>query len=172
MKWNFNPNFAIPILLALLTLGGNATLKEVVDHTTSIHNPLLKKLAKEKLDNNILKYSNDQLLVYVKPPASPFRGTHDPRFCWRGSGYELKLIKEERQDGYLIYTGELIKGKDKLYTAWWYQDGSFITNSEWTWRTGSLLDSKSYSLINLNAETKANLSQAVKEYLKNSIEHE
>lgn len=170
VSWKLNPNTLVPFLFLVLFLGGRSTLNERVAFADHIENPLLDDLSKEKLDNNILKYSSDDLLVYIKPPASPFRGTHDPRFCWRGSGYELKLIKEEIQNGHLIYTGELVKGEDKLYTAWWYQDGSSITNSEWSWRTRSVLDSKAFSLININADTKSDLAQAVDEYLEALIE--
>ncbi len=170
VSWKFNPNFIIPLLFVFLFIGGQSTLKETVASADHVENPLLDDLSKEKLDFNILKYSSDDLLVYIKPPASPFRGTHDPRFCWRGSGYELTLIKEEMQNGHLIYTGELVKGKDKLYTAWWYQDGNSITNSEWSWRTKSVLDAKAFSLININADTKSDLVQAVGEYLDAQIE--
>lgn len=170
VSWKFNPNFIIPVLFGLLFIGGQSTLKETLAFADHIENPLLDDLSKEKMNFNILKYSNDDLLVYIKPPASPFRGTHDPRFCWRGSGYELTLIKEEMQKGHLIYTGELVKGQDKLYTAWWYQDGSSITNSEWAWRTKSVLDAKAFSLININADTKSELAQAVGAYLDGLIE--
>ena len=165
ISWRYNPNFILPLLFGLLYIGGQSTLKESLAFADHIQNPLLEDLSKEQMDFNILKYSNDDLLVYVKPPASPFRGTHDPRFCWRGSGYELTLIKEEMQNGHLIYTGELVKGKDKLYTAWWYQDGASITNSEWSWRTKSVLDAKAFSLININADSKAELVQATRKYL-------
>jgi exosortase N len=164
---SFNLKYVLyfPLLMILLFLGGGSIFQENHNFTTHINNPLLDGLQKEQLENNILQYSNKDILVYVKPPASPFRGTHDPRFCWRGSGYELKVIKQEKQNGYSIYTGELIKGSDKIYTAWWYQDELTITNSEWAWRTKSVLNSKAFSLININADTKSSLNQAVRDYL-------
>ncbi len=164
-QWNFKSLAYMGMLTGLLGVAGWSLHNSNVILSSEVSNVLLDNLNKEELADNILKYSNEDLLIYVKPPSSPFRGTHDPRFCWRGSGYELKLIKEELQNGYLIYTGELIKGEDKIYTAWWYQDGPSITNSEWSWRTSSVLDSKSYALININAETKAVLTEAVRQYL-------
>lgn len=161
------PLMFIPMLAGLLAIAGWSLHQQEAGSASQLSNALFDQLLKEDLADNISKYSNDDLLVYVKPPVSPLRGTHDPRFCWRGSGYALKLIKQEQSNGQLIYTGELIKGDDKLYTAWWYQDGNAITNSEWTWRTEGLLASKSYALVNVNAASKTNLTQALDQYFTN-----
>lgn len=154
----------ISSLTLLLSLAGWSIHQQEIPAAYHLDNSLLSNLHKEALDDNIMKYSSADLLIYVKPPVSPLRGTHDPRFCWRGSGYELKMIKQEQNNGMSIYTGELIKGQDKLYTAWWYQDGDAITNSEWTWRSKGLLDSKAYAMVNVNADSKANLSEALNLY--------
>ena len=154
----------IPILILCLSLAGHALNRDDGLISANVRSSILDSLDKEELDNKVIKYSNEDLLVYIKPPVSPIRGTHDPKFCWRGSGYAPKLIKQTVFQGQAIYTGELVKGKDKLYTAWWYQDGKSITNSEWTWRTKGIFDSKSYALINISANSQNNLKQAIEDY--------
>jgi len=165
-KMNPISNYLIwfPFLIFLLSAAGWSTHQIKTLKTHNLQSSILENLNKKVLDDQVIKYSSDDLLIYIKPPVSPIRGTHDPKFCWRGSGYTLELIKQIQVRGQAIYTGELLKGEDKLYTAWWYQDGNSVTNSEWTWRTKGLFDSKAYALINISAETPDLLQQTLDQY--------
>ncbi|MCC6727071.1 MAG: exosortase N [Saprospiraceae bacterium] len=102
--------------------------------------------------DGVLKFENDSLLVYLKPPVSWLNASHDPRICWQGSGYEFKHIKKEKIAGIEFYSASLENGSEQLYTAWWYTDGSTTDLDEWTWRWSALFGKgKGYWLVNVTA---------------------
>ncbi len=104
-------------------------------------------------------------LIYIKEIPAFYSVEHSPLFCWRGSGYELKNIDEELVNGHKIYTGFLTKGNEKLITAWWFTDGNMLTNSQLTWRWSSFLNNKSFQLVNVTANSEADLKSEVMNHI-------
>ena len=101
--------------------------------------------AKSLLKSNVLKLSNDHTIIYVKPPVAPYKADHNPLICWEGSGYSFKKIATKTFSGQEVYYAELVKGKDKLYTAWWFQFENHVTNSQWKWRWNNIKNDHQYN---------------------------
>ena len=99
----------------------------------------------------VLKLENDSLLIYIKPPVHIFQGTHDPRFCWKGSGYELSKIEQKRFGEHDIYTAILSKGDDQLFTAWWLDNGAEKIIGEWEWRQKMMQGEKGFRMVNITS---------------------
>ena len=121
----------------------------------------LKGYKKEILESGVIKFENTNALVYLKP--TPFYGPeHNPMICWRGCGYSFTRIRKQTINGLEVYTGVLTKGKDKIYAAWWFDNGSLKTISQFEWRWAAAKDNKRFYLVNVNATSEAGLLAAVK----------
>ncbi len=121
----------------------------------------LKGYNKELLESGVIKFENAAALVYLKP--TPFYGPeHNPMICWQGSGYSFTAIRKGLMAGREVYSGVLTKGKDKIYAAWWFDNGSLKTISQFDWRWTAAKGSKPFYLVNVNAATEAGLVNAVK----------
>ena len=115
------------------------------------------------LAGGIVKFEQEAALVYVKPIAAFYSTEHSPLICWRGSGYAFGRINEQTIGGQRVYTGELTKGADVLYTAWWFDNGRHRTVAQWEWRWRMLRGAPPYSLVNVSAATPAELRKALEE---------
>ena len=71
--------------------------------------------------------------------------------CWEGSGYQFGAIEEKILRGTHLYEGVLENGKEKLYTAWWYDNGIRQTSGTFDWRWDVLHGGLPYSIINVTA---------------------
>jgi len=70
----------------------------------------------EAVPGNVIKLSNEQALIYIKPIAAFYAPEHHPMICWKGSGYQFSQVIEKDH----IYQGVLEKASEEpLYTAWW-----------------------------------------------------
>jgi exosortase N len=101
----------------------------------------------------IQQFSVEDCLVYVKQVRGFFDTDHQPMMCWKGSGFEFEKVQLRLVGDTMIYWGELIKGEEKLYSAWWYDNGYSITTNAWLWRSRMLLGSEAYSLVNVTASS-------------------
>jgi len=109
----------------------------------------------------VLKLEADSLLIYIKPPSHIFQGTHDPRYCWSGSGYELSNISKTIVKNQTIYTALLTKDDVQLYTAWWLDNGQQKTISELGWRLNSFRQKEGYRLVNITSHDDEILKNAL-----------
>jgi exosortase N len=117
------------------------------------------------LASGITKFAQENALVYVKPIAAFYSTEHSPLVCWRGSGYTFGRINERNVGGHRVYTGELTKGGDVLYTAWWFDNGKHRTTAQWEWRWRMLRGAPPYSLVNVSAATPDGLQKALLDLL-------
>jgi exosortase N len=113
------------------------------------------------LKDGVTKFENAAALVYVKPIPEFFSSEHTPLFCWKGSGYTFKSIAEDTVNQAPIYRGVLVRGGSKLYTAWWYTNGSTHTISQAQWRWRMLQGERRFCLINVTAANADTLSREV-----------
>ncbi len=105
---------------------------------------------KSIVSGDVIKLENKTALIYLKP--TPFYAPeHNPMICWSGSGYEFKFIRKVMVKGTEIYMGTLEKGKEKIYAAWWFDNGILKTTNQWNWRWQSALNRKPFYLVNVNA---------------------
>jgi exosortase N len=114
-----------------------------------------------KLADHITKLENGRALIYIKPIAGFFSSDHQPTMCWTGSGYQFTKVEEKQIGSMKVYYGILQKDKDKLYTAWWYDDGEQATISQFRWRWHAFRGSGKYVLINVSSVTSELLDKEV-----------
>jgi len=126
-------------------------------HSNSNH-IALKGYRKTLLQNNVLKFENKEALIYMKP-TSFYAPEHNPMICWTGSGYEFQLIKKEMINGTEIYTGTLVKGKDKIYASWWFDNGKMKTIDQFLWRWNAARGDQGFYLVNVNASKSEDLKR-------------
>ncbi|MGN6495380.1 MAG: exosortase N [Agriterribacter sp.] len=118
------------------------------------------------LPNNVIKMENDHALIYIKSIAGFYSSDHHPMICWGGSGYAFIKV----QTGYIgnrnVYTGMLGKGNDRLYTAWWYENGTYFTIKQWDWRWDMLRGGNAYALVNITAASADELEKQVLHFIE------
>jgi exosortase N len=123
------------------------------------------------LSTGVQKFENKEALIYIKPLCF-YSAEHNPMICWRGSGYEFKRINKETLKGQEIYTGLLEKGKDKIYTAWWFDNGACKTIEHTVWRWKSMKGEGAFVLINISAATEKGLKKKSEELLTSTLKEE
>jgi exosortase N len=152
----------IHIVLAIMLVVIAFNIKSMDDlNDKSVSNISLTGYKKVVLESGVIKFEKAGALVYVKP--SPFYcPEHDPMICWQGSGYVFSTIKKEIIAGRQVYLGVLTKAKDKIYAAWWFDNGNIKSINEFEWRWAAAKGAKLFYLVNVNAATEAALLEAVK----------
>lgn len=122
--------------------------------------------SKQQLADGVIKYTSDSALIYVKPIRGFYSTEHTPLICWAGSGYQFGQVWEANYSTTHYYTGLLEKGKEQLYTAWWYDNGHTRTISQTRWRWLDLGGAAGFSLVNVTARDKSVLERQVQRMLK------
>jgi exosortase N len=110
----------------------------------------------------ITKLSNPNSLVYIKQIRGFYDTDHNPMICWKGSGYTLDHTEKRALNGQELFTSWLINGNEKLYTAWWYSNGTDAVTSQLDWRWNMLSKKQSYALVNITCSTPALLEEEIK----------
>ncbi|RZM25805.1 MAG: exosortase N [Pedobacter sp.] len=152
-------------ILASLIYAGSRIVK--ADSLVPVNNQIrLKGFSKKILSTGISKFEAHDALIYIKPAPFYMPG-HDPKICWTGSGYEFKQIRKEKIADAVIYTAILTKGKDQIFTAWWFDDGEIRTVEQLSWRWKGATGEDPYYLINVNALSKQKLNVQVASLLSN-----
>ncbi|WP_118976850.1 exosortase N [Taibaiella koreensis] len=113
--------------------------------------PKLEGYAVSWYDKEVIKIAGEHALVYVKPARGVVYTDHNPLVCWTGCGYSFRNIQEQQWNSIPVFTGILEKGNERLYTAWWYDNGQRSTLSQWTWRWDMLRGKPVYSIFNVTA---------------------
>ncbi len=156
-------------LFLLLVWNGRTFLRPDIEDLSAVEKIEIAGLEKEITPNGVLELRNEEVLLYIKPPVRFFQGSHDPRFCWQGSGYTFSNIEmvdlpeaSQQPESPKVYTATLKKGDDQLFTAWWYQDATHITPHEWDWRWKALSRQGRYYMVNVSCEEEEALRAWVK----------
>ncbi|MDN3579517.1 exosortase N [Mucilaginibacter flavus] len=146
---------AITLIISLFSL---KTMDELANKNAEA--VVLKGYHKQILESGVIKFENAHALVYLKP--TPFYGPeHNPMICWQGSGYNFASIKTAVVNGREIYSGVLTKGRDKIYSAWWFDNGKMQTVSQFKWRWEAAKGGKVFYLVNVNAVSEAGLKEVI-----------
>jgi exosortase N len=117
----------------------------------------------------ILKLQNTQALIYIKYIRGFYDTDHNPMICWKGSGYVFEQIQLEKIGNREIYTGMLINGPEKLYSAWWYGNDHSSTVSQLEWRWNMLKGEKKYAVINVTCSDRGELKEQIKKIFHQKI---
>jgi exosortase N len=120
-------------------------------------------------DSDVIQYRNASALVYIKKINGVFSAEHNPAMCWLGSGYIFESIDQASFQGVAVYTGILKKGNERLYTAWWFDNGHNRTLGQLDWRWEVLKGSKPYSVVNVTAADKRLLNEEIYKIISRGI---
>jgi hypothetical protein len=151
------------ILILLHIYNGIQFLEEPLENRATIENIVIKDLKRTITPTGVLKMEDDSTLIYIKPPVRFFQGSHDPRFCWQGSGYDFLEVEIKEIGSKWVYTAELKKGEEQFYTAWWYESESTQTPHEWDWRWKNMRNQENFYMINVSCIDKNVLESWVKD---------
>lgn len=149
------------VLLLMLTGTGFKIRSEKPTIASDFTTPELSGFEAATLENGVTKYSNEEVLVYLKPVQAFYSTEHHPLICWEGSGYKFRHVQQRQVGNYIVYVGELQKGKDTLYTAWWMDNGQHQTINQWDWRTRMLKGEAKFRLVNVTVAQKQRLTEAI-----------
>lgn len=149
------------VLLAVCLLIGMK--RTVIDSQIVTGIPQVAGYNVGSLPGNVIKLENSHSLVYIKHIPGCYYTEHHPMICWKGSGYEFLQIQERWVDGTMVYTALLQQGNDKLYTAWWYENGQQSTTSQFQWRWDVFRGGHPYSLVNVTATNQEQLEKEIGE---------
>ncbi len=158
---------ALASLLLLQVVNGRQFLSAPVENIQLISDIQIEGFQKKVTPNGVLKLQSDEALIYVKPPVRFFQGSHDPRFCWQGSGYTFSSVQIEELNEKRIYTALLTKGEDQLYSAWWYENEKLHTPHEWDWRWKTFQGDGGYAMININCPDRVILEKWIAQFKVN-----
>lgn len=153
-------------LAACVGLVAWKTMLPGINQVISANPPAVPGFKVTAMDNNVIKVENDTALIYVKVIPGFYYSDHHPTICWRGSGFEFKHIKEEIIAGKAISTSILQKGKEQLYTAWWYDNGTKQTGSQLDWRWDAMIHRKQYAIVNVSTQNRQTLEREVTRLLQ------
>jgi exosortase N len=125
---------------------------------------------KQALSSGVLKFESEDGLIYLKFGAF-YAPEHNPMVCWEGSGYTFRFIKKERCGSTEIYTGILEKGKDKIYSAWWFDNGKIRTIDQFNWRWRAARGEGNFYLVNANAKDAVTLKRITASLLSGNLNY-
>ncbi|GAA4300759.1 exosortase N [Nibribacter koreensis] len=156
---------SLNVILLLLFIGAGLRLQKKVDPMAQAPAEVAG-FTQEALPSGVRKISSPETLIYVKPIRAFYSTEHHPLICWEGSGYLFKHVQTRLVTGREIYVGQLEKGKDRLYTAWWMDNGTYqtITQSDWRWRM--FMGEAPFQLVNVTASSEEQLTSSVKQLLR------
>lgn len=117
----------------------------------------------QPLPGDVIKLENGHSLVYIKHIPGFYYTEHHPMLCWKGSGYDFQQIEEQMVDGRKVYTAILQQGEERLYTAWWYENGQQSTISQLDWRWDVFRGGHPYSLVNVTSTNPEQLEKEIGE---------
>ena len=160
------PFLHIALLAAILFVAGHLVNADAI--ATSTNNIQLAGYQKKQLEGGITKFENADALIYLKPTAF-YAPEHDPMICWVGSGYAFKSIRKETISGQGLYTATLVKNTDRIYTAWWFDNGKLKTVNQFAWRWDAAKNDGQFYLVNVNASSPQKLKQKIEELMARDI---
>jgi len=150
---------SVAILIMVLLAGNNYTRdNHRIDYSDEKINSVdIKGYNRQVCKNTVLKFSNKNSLIYVKPAAKFYSADHTPIICWKGSGFTFKKEKTIKVNNNEVFSAELYSGKGKLFTAWWYDNGKEKTISQLYWRSKTIKGDEPFRLINVTSDSKEKL---------------
>jgi|GEM_PF-6336105 len=117
----------------------------------------------EMVRDDVAKMYDGKVLTYIKSPVAPYRANHNPMICWSGSGFAFGHVFKE----YILGIGEvnmakLSKGKDRMYTAWWFESAQGRTANQWSWRWRNIQNGERFYLVNVTSNSQDILIEQLK----------
>jgi len=150
------------ILIPIFILSGYLLSNEERNFKAFGNSISVQNYKKEWVNNEVLKLSSNSSLVYLKMVKSFYGIEHNPLVCWKGSGMELTGEKvTQLSPSFTAHVGMLKNDTTKLYTAWWFDNGSYKTASPFSWRWKVIKGEPHFYLVNVTAESIENLKSEI-----------
>jgi exosortase N len=143
-----------------------SVLREKNITNTGKNIPAIPGYVVQRTSGNVLKLSKKGSLVYLKPIPAFYYTDHSPMICWVGSGYTFHEIREESLYDHQLYTGVLQNGRETLYTAWWFDNGTKQTPDQLDWRWDALRGGGNYSIVNITTSGRKELEDEIRQVLR------
>lgn len=103
--------------------------------------------------DGVKRYTNGDAILLIKPMFPLSFSNHHPMLCWRGDGYDVQGEAMDMIGEKACYRANLVRGSEKLETAWWYSTGNGNeTTGEWEWRWKALTKGDQFYLVNFVGE--------------------
>lgn len=116
---------------------------------------------KTMLPDQVARFINDSSLIYVKAIPGFYATEHHPMICWKGSGYLFTSVRQQTVAGHPVYMAQLDQNNNRLYTAWWYYNGSHHTISQLSWRWDVATGAGNYALVNITSDSEEKLVKEI-----------
>ena len=114
----------------------------------------------------IVKLDKPGSLIYVKFIRGFYDTEHNPMLCWTGVGYRFSDVVIEKIANQNVFTGVIVNGNDKLYSAWWYDNGDKSTTSQLEWRWDLMRGANHYVLVNVSCPGKKELEMEMQRIIE------
>lgn len=164
-RWGIYGMMVLCFAIAINKVNGKTANDKIIPETI----PELSGYDVSWVSKDILQLHAPGALIYIKGIANFYNSEHSPYICWQGSGYNFKNVKEENINGIATYAGELQQGDQKLYTAWWFDNGRHQTIGQLDWRWRMLSREPKFAIVNISATSKEELNTLITTVLKNKI---
>jgi len=149
-------NWLVNLLLTVAVVIAGCRVSDAPFNRLPYRNYSLPGYHREILTTGVIKFGDKKSLIYFKPTEFYAMG-HDPSICWRGSGYQFNTIKQDTIKGTAVYVGTMNKGKDIIYSSWWFDNGKYRTIDQFDWRFKALKGDGEFTLVNVNAANEQDL---------------
>lgn len=149
-------------LISLLVLGYRVNSVDTYAMTPGITAGSMNGYTISEYTPGILKLQDDRSLVYLKYTRGFFDTDHSPVLCWSGSGYVFQKVEKKKIGHVSVYTGILEKGNDRLYTAWWFDNGVSKTINPISWRWDMMKGANNYAVVNVTCSNPVVLAEEIK----------
>ncbi|MDX1959384.1 MAG: exosortase N [Leptospiraceae bacterium] len=152
-----------PILLILILILSNYAIPKAEPKTFKPFPEKVNNFVKERtsiipLNNEITSYNNSIYRVIIKRRMDYFRVGHNPRYCFKASGYKFLYEKQLTLNSNFSYIESEIYNKDESSKLlWWYSNKEFSTGSELEWRKSSIIQNKEFIQVNIVYDKNRNL---------------
>ncbi len=155
--------------IAILTVTG-FFIKNKINDTSHLPSVCyIEGYKKSMAAKDVLRFENENTLIYVKPVNSFYGAEHTPMVCWVGSGYSFKQVKKIIINNKELFMGKLTKGNDTIFCSWWFDNGTDKTINQLEWRGKVFAGAEPYSLINVNATNEKILYSKTAEIISKNI---
>ena len=160
-----HPVWALPVLFLLVFLIPGKF--ERGDFDPDISNLVVPGYSREVLENGVLRFADEEALVYLKPGVPFSASDHHPRICWQGSGYRFLGESQEEIGGHQVMVAKMTTPEGETWhSCWWYDNGTKQTISQWEWRRASLLTGQPFRLVNITCTERKALDRKVESWLR------
>lgn len=153
IKWNLV--FTICLISGLLTsrlLVSKNHMYVLDDRIKTLELPGYQKdlIQLEEEGDAVARFQNDKAIIYLKAQDPLRLNNHNPKICWKGSGFEIQEERVIEIAGREVYLALLVNPSVTYYTTWWYDNGEDQTIDHLSWRWKSR-KRQPYCMVNVTA---------------------